>query len=47
MLRKMNTQDIPLVEKWLNKEHVRKWFGIQGNGSTLISSRRERSETKW
>ncbi|MNE18636.1 Aminoglycoside N(6')-acetyltransferase type 1 [compost metagenome] len=26
-LRKMRTEDIHLVEQWLNKDHIKKWFG--------------------
>lgn len=38
-LRKMNNQDIPLVEKWLNKKHVRKWFGDPGEWLNEIYNR--------
>ncbi|MCO1603339.1 GNAT family N-acetyltransferase [Desulfosporosinus nitroreducens] len=26
-IRKVKNVDIPLFEEWLNKEHIRKWFG--------------------
>lgn len=28
--RKITDADIPLMEKWLNKEHIKKWFEIPG-----------------
>lgn len=34
-LRKLNNSDIPLIEKWLNKEHVKKWYEIPHMGVTL------------
>lgn len=34
-LRLLNDADIPLIEKWLNKEHVKKWYEIPHLGVTL------------
>lgn len=34
-LRKLNDSDIPLIEKWLNNEHVKKWYEIPHMGVTL------------
>lgn len=27
-LRPLNDNDVPLVEAWLNKEHVKRWYEI-------------------
>ena len=29
-LRLLNDSDIPLIEIWLNKEHVKRWYEIRG-----------------
>ena len=34
-LRKLEDRDIPLVEAWLNKEHVKKWYEIPHMGITI------------
>jgi RimJ/RimL family protein N-acetyltransferase len=34
-LRLLNDSDIPLVEVWLNKEHVKKWYEIPSLGITI------------
>lgn len=34
-LRILNDSDIPLVEVWLNKEHVKKWYEIPHLGITI------------
>lgn len=31
----LNDQDLPLVETWLNKEHVKKWYEIPDLGITI------------
>lgn len=34
-LRELKDSDIPLIEKWLNKDHVKKWYVIPHMGVTL------------
>ena len=34
-LRALIDSDIPLIEKWLNKDHVKKWYEIPHMGVTL------------
>ncbi|MGX8852374.1 GNAT family N-acetyltransferase [Amedibacillus sp. YH-ame10] len=34
-LRKLNESDIPLIETWLHKDHVKKWYEIPHMGVTL------------
>ena len=50
-LRLLNDDDIPLVEVWLNKEHVKKWYEIPQLGVSIndwIYELKERNgEYKW
>ena len=32
-LRLLNDNDLPLVESWLNKEHIKRWYDIPGDCS--------------
>lgn len=34
-LRRLNDDDVPVVEAWLHKEHVRKWYEIPHMGVTI------------
>ncbi|MDO5559792.1 MAG: GNAT family N-acetyltransferase [Oscillospiraceae bacterium] len=34
-LRSLNDSDIPLIETWLNKEHVKRWYEIPDLGITI------------
>ena len=50
-LRLLNDSDIPLIEIWLNKEHVRRWYEIPELGITIndwISELKEyKGEFQW
>lgn len=50
-LRLLNDADIPLIEIWLNKEHVRRWYEIPDLGITIddwISEIKEhKGEFQW
>lgn len=34
-LRSLTDKDIPLIEKWLNKDHVKRWYEIPRLGITI------------
>ena len=34
-LRLLNDNDIPLVERWLNEKHVKRWYEIPHLGVTI------------
>ena len=50
-LRLLNDSDIPLIEVWLNKEHVKRWYEIPHLGITIddwISEIKEyKGEFQW
>ena len=50
-LRLLNDSDIPLIEIWLNKEHVKRWYEIPDLGITIndwISELKEyKGEFQW
>ena len=50
-LRLLNDSDIPLIEIWLNKEHVKRWYEIPALGITIndwISELKEyKGEFQW
>ena len=50
-LRLLNDSDIPLIEIWLNEEHVKRWYEIPHLGITIndwISELKEhKGEFKW
>lgn len=35
LLRLLNDSDIPLIESWLHKEHVKRWYAIPSLGITI------------
>ena len=43
-LRPLNNNDIPLVEAWLNKEHVKRWYEIPHMQVTIADWMYEISE---
>lgn len=50
-LRMLNDSDIPLIEAWLHKDHVKKWYEIPHLGVTLDDWMKEikerNNEFKW
>ena len=50
-LRLLNDEDISLVEVWLNKEHVKKWYEIPHLGVSindwLYELKERNGEFKW
>lgn len=50
-LRMLRDNDIPLVESWLNKDHVKRWYEIPNLGVTIddwITEIKERNgQYKW
>lgn len=50
-LRLLNNSDIPLIEIWLNKEHVKRWYEIPHLGITIddwiAEIKEHKGEFKW
>lgn len=50
-LRLLDDSDIPLVESWLNKEHVKKWYEVPELGITvadwILEIRDRKEEFQW
>jgi RimJ/RimL family protein N-acetyltransferase len=44
-IRELNEADIPLLERWLQKEHVKKWYGDPGEW--LDEIRDEKGAFSW